>query len=131
MIRTRSVLSSIDKKKDGLRILVTRYRGRFMPTSRYDVWMPNLAPSEHLLKGMLDGKITWSSFEKGYIKEIFEGGSFDERNRTIKNHGQKFTLRLLKSLARKGPVTLLCHCAEDQPHCHRHVLARIIKSKKI
>ncbi|MEO6246248.1 MAG: hypothetical protein ABIQ12_12510, partial [Opitutaceae bacterium] len=32
---------------------------------------------------------------------------------TIKNHGQKFTLRLLAKLVEKTHVTLLCHCAED------------------
>ena len=50
------------------------------------------------------------------------GGGVDARNATIKNHGQKFTLRLIGRLARKGDVTLLCHCAEDQQHCHRHLL---------
>ena len=131
MIRTKSVFSPIDKKRDGLRLLVTRYRGRYMLTSRYDVWMPNLAPSERLLKQMQTGRMTWSSFAKSYRAEIFEGGSFDGRNATIKNHGQKFTLRLLKSLSTKGPVTLLCHCAEDQTQCHRHILAKIIGSKKV
>jgi uncharacterized protein YeaO (DUF488 family) len=46
MIRTKSVHSPIDRKRDGLRILAARFRGRYMPVNRYDVWMPNLAPSE-------------------------------------------------------------------------------------
>ncbi|MEO8601465.1 MAG: DUF488 family protein [bacterium] len=63
--------------------------------------------------------------------ELFAAGSVDAANRTIKNHGQKFTLRLLKHLAASQPVTLLCHCAEDQAHCHRHVLRQVILSKRV
>ena len=35
---------------DGLRVLVTRFRGRGMPKSRYDLWLPRLGPSEKLLE---------------------------------------------------------------------------------
>jgi uncharacterized protein YeaO (DUF488 family) len=124
MIRTRCVHSPVDPKQDGLRILATRFRGRGMPVSRYDVWMPNLGPSEMLLKGFLSRRMTWAEFSRRYLKEIMESGSTDRRNVTIKNHGQKFTLRLLQKLAECGNVTLLCHCAEDEPHCHRHLLKK-------
>ncbi|MGE0639320.1 MAG: DUF488 domain-containing protein [Thermoanaerobaculia bacterium] len=127
-LRTRSVHSPIDPKADGLRVLATRFRGRGMPTDRYDVWMPNLAPSEELLRSVLDGKISWAAFVKGYRAEMAEDGPVDARCATIKNHGQKFTLRLLRELAARGPVTLLCHCAEDEPHCHRHTLAKLVAS---
>lgn len=52
-----------------------------------------------------------------------------QANRTIKNYGQKFTLRLLQELAKRRPVTLMCHCPEDQPHCHRHILEAILEVK--
>ena len=58
-------------------------------------------------------------------------GPVDARSATIKNHGQKFTLRLLKTLAERGTVTVMCHCAEDERHCHRHELARILASRRI
>ncbi len=58
-------------------------------------------------------------------------GPIDRRSRTIKNHGQKFTLRLIKRLARRGNVTLLRHCAEDQRQCHRHVLNALILSNRV
>jgi uncharacterized protein YeaO (DUF488 family) len=64
-----------------------------------------------------------------YQCELFEGGPLDRRNATIKNHGQMFSLRPMKEWARRGPVTLLCHCAEDEQHCHRHVLQRVLRSK--
>jgi uncharacterized protein YeaO (DUF488 family) len=129
MLRTKSVRSAIDRKNDGLRILVTRFRGRGMRTSRYDVWMPTLGPSERLLRSY--GKVTWREFSRRYIEELFLDGPIDARSETIKNHGQKFTLRLIKQLARKGNVTLMCHCGEDWEQCHRHLLQTVILSKRI
>jgi Transposase IS116/IS110/IS902 family len=54
MLRARSVWKLPNRKTDGLRILVTRFRGRGLPASRYDVWMPSLGPSERLLKSVQD-----------------------------------------------------------------------------
>ena len=45
MILTKSVTTPIDRDHDGLRILAARFRGRGLPTSAYDVWMPSLGPS--------------------------------------------------------------------------------------
>lgn len=129
MIRTKSVHSPIEPELDGLRILATRYRGRGLPTSAYDVWMANLGPSEQLLKGMLAGKLTWSEFSKRYRAEIMESASIDKVNRTIKNHGQKFTLRLLQELGKRGNITILCHCGEQERHCHRHLLAKMLSGR--
>jgi len=127
VIKTKSVYSPIEPRKDGLRILVTRIRGRGLPKSRYHVWMANLGPSETLLRDRQQERVSWSQFARRYRAELQEGGSIDRRNRLIKNHGQKFTLRLLQELGRRGTVTLMCHCEEDQPHCHRHVLRNILK----
>lgn len=131
MVRTKSVDSPIDRRQDGIRILAARFRGRGMPASRYDVWMPSLAPSERLLRDVQRGRITWAQFLREYRRELFMDGPIDARSRTIKNHGQKFTLRLIKRLAEHERVTLLCHCAEDQAQCHRHELRRIILSHRV
>lgn len=128
MIKTKSVQSPIEPS-DGLRILATRFRGRGLPTDRYDVWMPNLGPSEKLLESYLKGTKTWAEFARQYRSEIRDSASFDRANRTIKNHGQKFTLRLLQRLGRDGDITLLCHCAESERHCHRHLLAKLLAGK--
>lgn len=125
MIKTRSVQSDIGKT-DGLRILATRFRGRGMPSSKYDVWMPNLGPSEQLLKAMMGGAIDWKTFTKRYHDELYLDGPIDDRSETIKNHGQKATLRLLKVLGQQQNVTLLCHCVEDARECHRYLLAKEI-----
>ena len=130
MLRTKSVHSPT-APADGLRILATRLRGRGLPASRYDVWMASLGPSEQLLRRMLGGRIAWPAFKREYLKELQLSDAIDRRNRLIKNHGQKFPLRLIKHLAQRGDVTLLCHCAEDEPHCHRHVLRQFILSGKV
>jgi uncharacterized protein YeaO (DUF488 family) len=129
MIRTKSVYSPIDRKQDGLRILATRIRGRGLPVSRYNSWMANLGPSEKLLAMMRSGRISWAEFSRSYRQELTDSVVFDKRNPTIKNHGQKFTLRLLQELGRRGNVTLMCHCDEDQPRCHRHILAKLLAGK--
>ena len=126
MLKTKSVESPIDREGDGLRILATRFRGRGMSTDRYDVWMPSLGPSEDLLRKVLGGKMTWSQFLREYRRELVMDGPIDAKSKTIKNHGQKFTLRLLHALAQRGNVTVMCHCAEDAAQCHRHELKRIL-----
>jgi uncharacterized protein YeaO (DUF488 family) len=121
MIKTRSVWSNI-KQDDGLRILTSRFRGRGLPASQYDVWMPSLGPSEELLAAVKSGQIDWKTYAKRYRDELFEDGPIDDRSKTIKNHGQKSTLRLLKALGERQTVTLMCHCDEDATECHRFVL---------
>ena len=128
MLKTKSVHSP-QTPDDGLRILVTRFRGRGLPADRYDVWMANLGPSERLLKTVQSGGITWREFTQQFRDELFAPAATDGGNTTIKNHGQKFTLRLLGKLAAKGNVTLLCHCAEDAKECHRFLLQRLIAAE--
>jgi uncharacterized protein YeaO (DUF488 family) len=130
LIQTKSVNTAIGPD-DGLRVLVARFRGRGMPKSRYDLWLPSLGPSENLLHGFLEGKVTWPKFSKGYQEELWADGPVDEKNRTSKNHGQKGLLRLLRFTSRQQPVTLLCHCDEDEAHCHRHLLQRILLGSKV
>jgi uncharacterized protein YeaO (DUF488 family) len=81
--------------------------------------------SGRLLKG---GAPTWAEFARRY--RVFDSRvGFDRANKGIKNHGQKFTLRLLQQLGRRGNVTLMCHCDEDEKHCHRHLLAKVLAGK--
>jgi uncharacterized protein YeaO (DUF488 family) len=128
MFKTKSVHSPIEPG-DGLRILVARGRGRGLPADRFDVWMANLGPSEQLRDAILAGRISWAEYSRRYLKELQEAGGVDACNERIKNHGQKFTLRLLQHLARRQTVTLLCHCPEDEAHCHRHLLKALLEKK--
>jgi uncharacterized protein YeaO (DUF488 family) len=128
MFKTKSVHTKIEAT-DGLRILAARGRGRGLARDRYDIWMANLGPSEELRDAILAGRIQWTEYRRRYLRELRESGEIDRRNQRIKNHGQKFTLRLLQHLARKQTVTLLCHCAEDEQHCHRHLLKALLEKK--
>ena len=126
MIKTKCVHSPI-APDDGLRILASRFRGRGLSKDRYDVWMANLGPSEQLLRSFLDKEITWKQYSHAYKEEMFNSADLDGKNKTILNHGQKFTLRLLGALSKMQNITILCHCAEDEAHCHRHILEEMIK----
>jgi len=128
-VRTKSVHSDYHARDDGFRILIARFRGRGLEKSRYDVWVASLGPTENLLRAFQSGEIGWTEFGRKYRKELLEPAAIDKRNRVIKNHGQKFTLRLLQALSQREPVTLLCHCAEDQLHCHRHILKSVLEGK--
>ena len=130
MLKTKSVYSPI-AENDGMRILATRFRGRGLAVNLYDVWMPSLGPSEQLLRAIQGGTVTWAAFTRDFKKELFLDAPVDSRNRTIKNHGQKSTLRLIKAMAREGNVTLMCHCDEDATQCHRHILRELILSNRV
>lgn len=127
MLYTDSVQAPQGDATGGFRILVTRFRGRFLPKSAYDVWMPNLGPSEKLLRRILKDEISWTGFSRAYRQEMLGAGTTEPGNRVIRNHGQKYTLRLLARLAAERDVVLLCHCAREEPHCHRHLLAELIR----
>lgn len=109
MIKTKSVYTVIDRQGDGLRILATRIRGRGLRKSRYNVWMASLGPSEELLSKYRLDKVSWAAFARLYRQELLgSSAAFDKANKVIKNHGQKFSLRLIQELGRRGHVTLMC-----------------------
>jgi uncharacterized protein YeaO (DUF488 family) len=128
MLKIKSIEETASPK-DGLRILATRYRGRRLPKSKYDVWMANLGPSEALLTK--HESISWRDWSRCYRDEMLGEQGSEKQNPLIRNAGQKFTLRLIKHLAQKQNVTLLCHCAADAKHCHRFLLHDLIKSSRV
>lgn len=130
-IKTKCVWDKFNPREDGLRILATRYIPRGCPKKDYDIWMANLGPSERLLKAFLGGKITWDEFSRRYKAEQTGQGDKEGDNLRIRNCGQKFTLRLLKHLAGSRQLTLLCNCASDEKHCHRHLLKGMLEAKSL
>jgi uncharacterized protein YeaO (DUF488 family) len=127
-LRTKSVQEPREKT-DGLRILATRYRGRFLKKSLYDVWMANLGPNERLLKQA--DSMPWGECRKRYRAEIRGLGGPEKANPLIRNTGQKFTLRLIERIAKTQNVTLMCHCPDNAEECPRHVLRQIIQSNTV
>jgi uncharacterized protein YeaO (DUF488 family) len=108
MIKTRSVQSE-KHKDDGLRILATRFRGRGLPASKYDVWMPALGPSEQLLKAVMGGAIEWKEFTRRYHDELFMDGPIDD---PAKNHQES------RTKIDAPAVTRAQRAAERDFHCH-------------
>jgi uncharacterized protein YeaO (DUF488 family) len=127
MLKVKSIEEPASPE-DGLRILAGRYRGRGLSKSKYHVWMANLGPSEKLLH--LHDTVPWRDWSARYRAEMLPD-SKEKPNPLIRNAGQKFTLRLIKHLASKQNVTLLCHCAPGKKDCHRFLLRDLIRSKKI
>jgi arylsulfotransferase ASST len=68
------------------------------------------------------GKIVWKlgppTVAGQHAPTLLENGNvliFDNGPHRLDDAvGQKFTLRLLQGLARRGPITIMCHCDEDQ-----------------
>ena len=105
---------------EGLRIGTVRRPPRGVPKNEYasrdlyDVWLPNLAPSEALLRtalGATDDR-AWRSFERRYRAEM----NRPEARRV---------LDLLAALSRTSDFSVGCYCA-DERRCHRSVLRELL-----
>jgi uncharacterized protein YeaO (DUF488 family) len=83
-IHTKCVTEAIERERDGLRLAITRYLPRGIRRSRYDAWLPNLAPSEALLRSFQAGKVSWSQLSKAYHAELFAPAAIDDDNPRIK-----------------------------------------------
>lgn len=114
MVKTKSVYERVEGL-DGDRILVTRYWPRGISKIRLSItdWLRNLAPSKELLHDWKQQKISWEQYEVRYHAEM---------------QGQKETIRELAKRSKCGTITLLCLEREDNPHCHRHLLKRLIEN---
>jgi uncharacterized protein YeaO (DUF488 family) len=80
----------------------------------YDVWLPELAPSEALLKAALqdsEGR-TWQTFVKRYRNEM-------KRPPAIR------LLTLLAALSHGAAFSVGCYCA-DGARCHRSILKALL-----
>ena len=113
-------LGSPREKGEGLRVGTVRRPPRGVPKREYasrdlyDVWLPNLAPSEALLRVALGAKDerTWRLFERRYRAEM----SRPEARRV---------LELLAALSRTSDFSVGCYCA-DERRCHRSVLRQLL-----
>jgi uncharacterized protein YeaO (DUF488 family) len=99
---------------EGLRIGTVRRPPRGVPKEEfasrdfYDVWFPDLAPSEELRKlgqAAADDK-AWATFAKRYRAEMKDASHL---------------LGLLAALSRQTSFSVGCYC-EDEARCHRSVL---------
>jgi len=106
---------------EGLRIGTVRRPPRGVPKSEfatrdfYDVWFPNLAPSEELLKRaqVAGDERTWKAFVRAYRAEMKQA----EASRV---------LDVLAALSRKANFAVGCYCA-DEARCHRSILRELLR----
>ena len=105
---------------EGLRLGTVRRPPRGVPKAQYasrdlyDVWVPELAPSESRLKEALQASDegAWSRFVKRYRAEM-------------KRPEAARLLALLAALSRQTNLSVGCYCA-DEAHCHRSVLKTLL-----
>jgi uncharacterized protein YeaO (DUF488 family) len=116
-------LGSPRANNEGLRIGTVRRPPRGVPKSEfasrnyYDVWLPNLAPSDQLLKAGRSAKdeTDWRSFIKRYRSEM---------NRAENSR----VLDLLAALSHQANFSVGCYC-DDEQHCHRSVLRQLLAER--
>lgn len=114
-------LGSPRSADEGLRLGTVRRPPRGVPKSEhasrdfYDVWLPDLAPSEALVKQALHStdERSWRAFERKYRAEM-------------KRPEPARLLALLAALSKQTHFSVGCYC-EDESHCHRSVLRELLK----
>jgi uncharacterized protein YeaO (DUF488 family) len=105
---------------EGLRLGTARRPPRGVPKAEhasrdfYDVWLPDLAPSERLVKEALQAsdERAWLRFVKRYRAEM-------------KRPEAARLLVLLTALSRQTNLSVGCYCAEEA-RCHRSVLKALL-----
>jgi uncharacterized protein YeaO (DUF488 family) len=111
---------------EGLRIGTVRRPPRGVPKSEYsrrnlyDVWLPNLAPSETLLKeahaALTSGdERDWRTFVRRYRAEM-------------KTPEHRALLDTLAALSHSADFSVGCYCA-DESRCHRSVLRELLEER--
>ena len=113
-------LGSPRTRGEGLRLGTVRRPPRGVPKSEYssrnfyDVWLPELAPSEELLKTALGGGDArgWQLFVKRYRAEM-------------KRPAATRLLALLSALSNGTDFSVGCYCP-DESRCHRSVLRTLL-----
>ena len=79
----------------------------------YDIWFPNLAPSEALLKTFAPtDDAAWRRFKRRYLAEM-------------KGAPQRRDVDLLAALSHQTNFSVGCYC-EDEARCHRSLLRELL-----
>lgn len=116
-------LGSPRGKGEGLRIGTVRRPPRGVPKSEFasrdffDVWLPDLAPSEELVKAAQSAtdERAWRAFERKYRSEM----ATPQAARL---------LDLLAALSRQTSLAVGCYCA-DGTRCHRSILRELLAER--
>jgi uncharacterized protein YeaO (DUF488 family) len=92
-------------------------KGEYAARDFYDAWLPELAPSEGLVRLALRASDAraWASFVKRYRSEM-------------RRPQAKRLLVLLATLSRRCDFSVGCYCA-DERRCHRLVLKALLEEE--
>ena len=108
---------------EGVRLGTVRRPPRGVPKKDYarldyyDVWVPDLAPSEPLRKWILSKPMTrdrWAAYARRYRREM----RAPVASRLI---------TLLAALSRHGQFSVGCYC-DDEARCHRSLLRKLFET---
>ena len=107
----------LSKAEDGARVLVDRLwpRGVSKEKAALDQWMKEIAPSTELRKWFGHDPARWKEFSHRYSVEL---------------HHDSEQLSHLRSLARKGRVTLI-YAAHDEKHNEAVVLRGVLLGRTV
>jgi len=113
-------LGSPRARSEGLRLGTVRRPPRGVPKAEhasrdfYDVWLPDLAPSDRLVRRALQAtdERAWKSFVKRYRSEM-------------KRPEAARLLALLAALSQHTDFSVGCYCS-DEARCHRSVLRGLL-----
>ena len=108
---------------EGLRLGTVRRPPRGVPKAEfasrdfYDVWLPELAPSEALVKAAhgAETEADWRAFLKRYRAEM----ALPEKARL---------LDFLAALSKQADLAVGCYC-EDESRCHRSALRALLAER--
>jgi len=116
-------LGSPRAKHEGLRIGTVRRPPRgvrkedYASKNIYDVWLPNLSPSEALLKeataSQRDEK-SWRAFTRKFLAEM-------------KSSEIRRVLDVLAALSHQTNFSIGCYCV-DESRCHRSILRELLEA---
>jgi uncharacterized protein YeaO (DUF488 family) len=114
-------LGSARHPGEGIRIGTVRRpprgvrKDRYAAENWYDVWLPELSPSEELVSKARAAKSEkeWAAFMRAYRTEM-------------KAPSASRTLDLLAALSKDSNFSVGCYC-EDEAHCHRSVLRELLR----
>lgn len=92
-------------------------KSEFSKQNWYDVWLPDLAPSEGLVKlgQRAESEADWKAFARRYRKEMA-------------SPAKARLLDLLAVLSQGANLSVGCYC-EDEARCHRSVLRRLLAER--
>jgi uncharacterized protein YeaO (DUF488 family) len=87
----------------------------FAARNYYDVWLPELSPSEKLIQlaQQASSAKQWAAFVKAYRQEM-------------KRPEPARLLALLAGLSQRSAFSVGCYC-EDEQRCHRSVLRALLE----